>query len=114
APPAPTPATPGRRGGPMSVLDRIVAYKKEEVARARLRQPEAALERRALAASPPRDFFLALRSGSGVRVIAEVKKASPSAGGVPGRLRPGGHRQGLPAARGSVRQRADRRTFVPG
>jgi indole-3-glycerol phosphate synthase len=63
-----------------SVLDRIVAYKWQEVAEARRRLPEAELERRAAAAPPPRDFRAALERGPGARVIAEVKKASPSAG----------------------------------
>jgi indole-3-glycerol phosphate synthase len=41
---------------------------------------EAELERRAAAAAPPRDFRAALEAGPGVQVIAEVKRASPSAG----------------------------------
>jgi indole-3-glycerol phosphate synthase len=63
-----------------SVLDWIVAYKRREVAEARARVPEAELERRAAAAAPARDFRAALERGRGVQVIAEVKKASPSAG----------------------------------
>jgi indole-3-glycerol phosphate synthase len=64
----------------MNALDRIVAYKREEVARATARTPWPELERRARDAPPTRDFLGALRAGAGVRVIAEVKKASPSAG----------------------------------
>ncbi len=63
-----------------TVLDRIVAYKRREIAEARARVPEAELERRAAQAAPPRDFRAALERGPGVQVIAEVKKASPSAG----------------------------------
>jgi indole-3-glycerol phosphate synthase len=63
-----------------TVLDRIVAYKRREIAEARARRPEAELERVAAQAPPPRDFRAALERGPGVRVIAEVKKASPSAG----------------------------------
>jgi indole-3-glycerol phosphate synthase len=63
-----------------SILDRIVAYKREEVRSARARVPEAVLEERAAQAGPVRDFRAALERGPGVRVIAEVKKASPSAG----------------------------------
>jgi indole-3-glycerol phosphate synthase len=63
-----------------SILDRIVAYKREEVAAARRRLPEAELAARAAAAPPARDFRAALAAGPGIGVIAEVKKASPSAG----------------------------------
>src|SRR5262249_21786647 len=61
-------------------LERIVAYKRAEVEAAKAREPARALEERARATPPPRDFAAALRAGSEVRVIAEVKKASPSAG----------------------------------
>src|SRR5262249_35071999 len=40
----------------------------------------ANIEQRAAAAPPPRDFLAALTRGPGIGVIAEVKKASPSAG----------------------------------
>jgi indole-3-glycerol phosphate synthase len=63
-----------------SVLDRIVSSKRDEIAAARRQLPEAEVERRAVAATPPRDFLAALRSASGMAVIAEVKRASPSAG----------------------------------
>lgn len=63
-----------------TILDRIVATKHEEIAAARRHIPEAKLEA-ALASTPrPRDFRGALLQGSGVQIIAEVKKASPSAG----------------------------------
>ncbi len=63
-----------------TVLDRIVAYKRREIAEARARLPETELERRIAALPPARDFRAALERGPGVQVIAEVKKASPSAG----------------------------------
>jgi indole-3-glycerol phosphate synthase len=63
-----------------TILDRIIASKRRELAEAEARMPRADLERRAAAAPPPRGFRAALRRGPGVRVIAEVKKASPSAG----------------------------------
>jgi indole-3-glycerol phosphate synthase len=63
-----------------TVLDRIVAYKRREIAEARARLPEPELERRAAQAPPPRDFRAALERGPEMQVIAEVKKASPSAG----------------------------------
>lgn len=61
-------------------LERIVAGKKEEIARAKASRPEKALRRQAEAASAPRDFFGALTGGPPIRLIAELKKASPSKG----------------------------------
>ncbi len=63
-----------------SILDRIVAGKPREIAAAKERVSEAELERRAARMPPPRDFRAALERGDDVQVIAEVKKASPSAG----------------------------------
>src|SRR5437762_3255726 len=63
-----------------NVLDRIVAGKRGEVAEALRRRPAAELERALGSAPPVRDFRAALESAAGVAVIAEVKKASPSAG----------------------------------
>ena len=65
---------------PMTILDRIVATKREEVARAKAAASEGELRRRAAAAPPVRDFLGALRRAGPIRLIAEVKKASPSAG----------------------------------
>jgi indole-3-glycerol phosphate synthase len=63
-----------------TILDDIIAHKRQEIAAARRRAPEADLERRAAAAAPARPFRAALERAAGVAVIAEVKKASPSAG----------------------------------
>jgi indole-3-glycerol phosphate synthase len=63
-----------------SILDRIVAYKRQEIAAARSRVPEAQMEAALDKAPPVRDFRAALERGPGVQIIAEVKKASPSAG----------------------------------
>ncbi len=63
-----------------TILDRIVETKRGEVAAARLAVPEIQLERRVSGMSPARGFAAALRVSGEVRVIAEVKKASPSAG----------------------------------
>jgi len=67
----------------MSILDKIVAYKKEEVAAAKAKVPPSELEQRIGSAPPLRDFFEALGQ-KWARVepalIAEVKKASPSKG----------------------------------
>lgn len=68
-----------------TILDEIVAWKRVEVARRAAERPLAELQQAAAAAArPPRDFVAALRE-PGVSLIAEVKRASPSAGP----LRPG-------------------------
>jgi indole-3-glycerol phosphate synthase len=63
-----------------TILDQIVATKRRELADAQARVPAAELERRAARAAPPRDFRAALEAAPGIAIIAEVKKASPSAG----------------------------------
>jgi indole-3-glycerol phosphate synthase len=65
---------------PETVLDRIVATKRREISVARERTSIATLEGRLAAAPPVRDFFAALSAGGPIKLIAEVKKASPSAG----------------------------------
>ncbi len=62
-----------------TILDRIVADKREELAVAQRRVPFAELKARLPQAPPPRPFAQALRDDS-IRLIAEVKKASPSRG----------------------------------
>src|SRR5262245_41172355 len=65
----------------MSVLDEIVANTRAEVGRRKAAVPRATLERQCDAASAMRDFEGALRPSPGaVRLIAEVKRASPSRG----------------------------------
>jgi len=61
------------------ILDRIVADKKLELEGTRSELPMVELRRMALEQPPPLDFSTALR-GDGIRLIAEVKKASPSRG----------------------------------
>src|SRR5215510_14861725 len=64
-----------------SILDEIVRDKREEVARRRREIPRGELESRCRAQAPAREVETALRPPpGGVRVIAEVKKASPSRG----------------------------------
>jgi indole-3-glycerol phosphate synthase len=63
-----------------TILDRIVASKARELEQARHRVPASDLERRLAAAPPRRDFRAALDRPGSVQIIAEVKKASPSAG----------------------------------
>ncbi len=64
---------------PSSILDQIVASKHREIAAARLRMPLDEMEHQAAEAPPPRDFLAALQGNGPIRLIAEVKKASPSA-----------------------------------
>jgi indole-3-glycerol phosphate synthase len=66
--------------GFMTILGDIVAAKRREIETSRARQPRAELERRLAAAPPVRDFRAALELAPGMAIIAEVKKASPSAG----------------------------------
>ena len=65
-----------------TILDRIKAYKLEEVAKAKAATPLAELVAAAKSASPPRGFARALREATltGYGLIAEIKKASPSKG----------------------------------
>ena len=63
-----------------TILDDILAHKRHEINTARRQLPKADLERRAAAAQPARPFRAALERAAGVAVIAEEKKASPSAG----------------------------------
>ena len=65
----------------MSILDEIVRHKREELAHRRQATPRARLEDACRALPPAREFEAALRPAAGqVRVIAELKKASPSRG----------------------------------
>ncbi|WP_051093005.1 indole-3-glycerol phosphate synthase TrpC [Methylobacterium sp. 77] len=73
------PATTDRR----DVLARIEAYKRREIAEAKLRVPQTKLEKRIEKAAPVRPFADAIAAHIGEgrpALIAEVKKASPSKG----------------------------------
>ena len=63
-----------------SILEKIVATKREEIARAKSTLPEGELRSRLKDAPPIRDFFAPLAAGGPIKLIAEVKKASPSQG----------------------------------
>jgi indole-3-glycerol phosphate synthase len=65
------------------VLQRILAVKAEEVARAKSARPLGALQNEARQAAPARDFVGSIRARIAAgkpAVIAEIKKASPSRG----------------------------------
>ncbi len=65
------------------ILAKILANKAEEVAAAKARVPQAAVEKAAKKTRPARDFLAALTAagpGNGARVIAECKQKSPSRG----------------------------------
>lgn len=66
----------------VTILDKIKAYKLDEVAADKARMPLAEVESAARGASPVRPFGAALQAAqtSGYGLIAEVKKASPSKG----------------------------------
>jgi indole-3-glycerol phosphate synthase len=63
-----------------TILDEIMATKRREIAVAKALQSEAELERCLDGLPPTRDFTSAVGRAGQVNIIAEVKKASPSAG----------------------------------
>jgi indole-3-glycerol phosphate synthase len=71
-----------------TILDKIVATKREEISRAKAALPESALRQQLADAPPVRDFLAALAAAPPIRLIAEVKKASPSKGVIRGDFDP--------------------------
>ena len=61
-----------------TILDQIVATKRVEIERAKTAVPIAELKARLKDAPPVRDFFAPLAAGGPIKLIAEIKKASPS------------------------------------
>jgi indole-3-glycerol phosphate synthase len=66
--------------GSSTILDKIVATKRDEIARAKAGVPETRLREHLAGAPPVRDFLAAVAWPGPIRLIAEVKKASPSKG----------------------------------
>jgi len=62
------------------ILERIMAHKLGEIAAAKTRRPLAELERQLSDAPPVTGFAAAIRNNPKISLIAEVKRASPSAG----------------------------------
>lgn len=71
-----------------SVLDKIVATKRGEIAAAKAARPEELLREQAASAPAVRNFFAALSAPGPIRLIAEIKKASPSRGLIRADFRP--------------------------
>jgi len=63
-----------------TILDEIVATKRGLIEQAKADVPETVLQKRLADAPPTRDFLAALTQSGSIRLIAEVKKASPSRG----------------------------------
>ena len=63
-----------------TILDKIVTTKRDEIERAKAAVPLADLQAKLDDAPPVRDFFAPLAAGGPIKLIAEVKKASPSKG----------------------------------
>ncbi len=77
----------------MTILDDIIAYKREEVFRAKRNAPLSSLDAFARDAGPTRGFAhaLARRAETSHALIAEIKKASPSKGVIRAEFDPAAH-----------------------
>jgi indole-3-glycerol phosphate synthase len=76
------------------VLERIAAYKREEVTARKAAKPQAVIETDAATQTPPRGFRAALERAHApgrLALIAEIKKASPSKGLIRGDFDPAAH-----------------------
>lgn len=64
----------------MTILDEIVACKRQEIQLAKAALPAEQLREQIGNSPAARDFFAPLAAGGSIKLIAEVKKASPSKG----------------------------------
>src|SRR3990172_9574550 len=64
----------------MSILNEIVSRKRERLREARAKRPLGELKARVADIEKPRDFRAAIKRANGIRLIAELKKASTSKG----------------------------------
>lgn len=82
--PSNRPGDPTNGNGSALTLDRIIAKKRIEVAKAKINTPLNTLQLRCAQLEPPRNFFAAVVDHAPVlsktRIIAEIKRRSPSAG----------------------------------
>lgn len=63
-----------------NVLEKIVRSTRERLEETKRARPEAEVQRAAEQAPAPRDFFAAIAAPGPIKLIAEIKKASPSQG----------------------------------
>ncbi len=64
----------------MSILEKIVRHKQQEIVELKTRTSLEEIRQVASEVEPPLDFLAALKGAPPIRLIAEVKKASPSQG----------------------------------
>lgn len=63
-----------------TILDSIVETKRGEIEANKQARPAAEVDAAVARAAPPRDFYAAVTAGNETRLIAEIKRSSPSAG----------------------------------
>jgi indole-3-glycerol phosphate synthase len=79
----PGPEIPSKGAAAAAALERIIAKKRVEVAKAKVNTPLETVKLRCAQLEPARNFFAAVvggRNPRGTRIIAEIKRKSPSTG----------------------------------